>query len=198
MREYYEILGLNENASMEEVEKAYERLKRKYSEERFLEGEKGNEAAKNLTKIETAYREIKDGVAEKNEKGKTDYSKIEEHIRSGALNDAQTELDNLFERDAEWHYLQSVVFYKKNWINESKKQLEIALSMDKDNEKYKNAYAKLLEKMSFNEKQFHSGNAYGDQTADGRQMGGDTMNSCLSFCATWCCMNMLCNACCRF
>ena len=195
MREYYEILGLSEGATIEEIEKAYNKLKKKYSEERFMEGERGNDAAKNLTKVETAYRELKATLSEKTEGGKNDYSKVEELIRRGAFNNAQSELDNIFDRDAEWHYLQSVVFYKKNWINESKKQLEIALNMDAGNEKYKTAYNKLLEKISFNEKQFRSGNA---ETVGGdRQMGGDSMNSCLSFCATWCCMNMLCNLCCR-
>ena len=53
--------------------------------------------------------------------------------------EAQTKLDDFNGRNAEWHYLQSVVFYKKNWVNESKKQLEIAISMDGSNEKYKNS-----------------------------------------------------------
>ena len=50
----------------------------------------------------------------------------------------------------------SVVFYKKNWTNESKKQLEIAMNMDPYNTKYKEAYTKLKQKMEFNEKAFHS------------------------------------------
>lgn len=197
MREYYEILGLNENASLEEVERAYVRLKKRYSEERFMEGEIGNDAAKNLTKVETAYRELKANLSEKNNNGENDYSKVEENIKNGALNDAQAGLDDIYERDAEWHYLQSVIFYKKNWINESKKQLEIAINMDGKNEKYKTAYNKLVEKISFNERQFRSGNAENVGSGENRQMGGDSMNSCLSFCATWCCMNMLCNMCCR-
>ncbi len=54
MQENYKILGISENASIEEVEVAYNELKAKYSKERFLEGEAGNNAAKMLTKIETA------------------------------------------------------------------------------------------------------------------------------------------------
>ena len=60
MQEYYKILGIDQTASDEDVEKAYATLRKKYQEERFLEGEKGNEAAKNLTKLETAYYEIKE------------------------------------------------------------------------------------------------------------------------------------------
>ena len=204
MQEYYKILGITENASDDELEAAYKKLKDKYSKERFYEGEIGNEAAKNLTKVETAYAEIK---AERkyrsgaNGEYKEDFSDIEAAIKRGKIAEAQAKLDDVTDRNAEWHYLQSVVFYKKNWINESKKQLEIAMNMEPYNEKYSEAYMKLKQKIDFNEKQFHSGNANYNQNephrTTERQMGGSGMNDCLSFCATWCCIDMLCNVCCR-
>lgn len=204
MQEYYKILGITENASDDELEAAYKKLKDKYSKERFYEGEIGNEAAKNLTKVETAYAEIK---AERkyrssaNGEYKEDFSDIEAAIKRGKIAEAQAKLDDVTDRNAEWHYLQSVVFYKKNWINESKKQLEIAMNMEPYNEKYSEAYMKLKQKIDFNEKQFHSGNANYSQNephrTTERQMGGSGMNDCLSFCATWCCIDMLCNVCCR-
>ena len=49
MKENYRILGVDENASDEEIEKAYKALKAKYREERFMDGEAGNAAAKKLT-----------------------------------------------------------------------------------------------------------------------------------------------------
>ena len=199
MKECYKVLGLNENATREEIESAYNKLKEKYSRERFYEGEIGNEAAKNLTRLETAYSEI---IANSNERidengtAHHDFSDIEEMIKRGAVADAQGRLDDMSDRNAEWHYLQSVIFYKKNWINESKKQLEIALNMEPHNEKYADAYTKLKQKINYNENQFKSGNASGADNTD-RQMGGSAANDCLSFCATWCCMNMMCNMCCR-
>ena len=54
----YEVLGVTEDASLEEIKSAYETLKNKYMDERFLEGEAGNNAAKKLTEVENAYREI--------------------------------------------------------------------------------------------------------------------------------------------
>ncbi len=201
MQEYYKILGLTENATNEEIEIAYNNLKSKYSKDRFLEGEAGNEAAKNLTKLETAYAEIIDSrkQTESNETNEIpSFVEVEDLIRQGDFNGAQTKLDAFSTRDAEWHYLQSVIFYKKNWANESKKQLEIAISLDPSNQKYKTSYEKLKTKMQSNERAFYSGNAnYG---ADGnpetpRQMGGT--NDCFTFCATWCCIDMLCSICCR-
>lgn len=204
MQEYYEILGVSENATDEEVAAAYQKLKDKYSRERFYEGEAGNEAARNLTKVETAYSEI---IADRklhnnaSDRSAEDFTDIEKAIKNGNLSDAQSGLDDITDRNAEWHYLQSVVFYKKNWINESKKQLEIAMNMDPHNEKYADSYTKLKQKIDYNEKQFHSGNASygqsGSHRTTERQMGGSGINDCLSFCATWCCMDMLCSICCR-
>ena len=201
MQEFYKILGLTENATDEEVEVAYRSLKEKYSNERFCEGEVGNIAARNLTKVETAYHEIIASRKKVNADNfyDNDYSDVEKFIRSGNIALAQEKLDDFTDRDAEWHYLQSVIFYKKNWINESKKQLEIAISMEPHNQKYSESFSKLKQKMEYNDRQFRSENAYSqdaNQQAN-RQMGGVDTNSCLSFCATWCCMDMLCSICCR-
>ncbi len=194
MREEYKVLGLNENASKEEVERAYKTLKDKYLRERFYEGEIGNEAAKNLTKLENAYAEISatwlgngesfDGNA---------YAEIERLIKDKKLDVAQSKLDDISERNAEWHYLQAVIFYRKNWTNESKKQIEIAMNMEPNNPKYSETYTKLKQKTEFNERQFHSGNA---QNVNSRQMGGDdTCGSFLDCCTTMMCINCLCNGC---
>lgn len=201
MQEYYKILNLSENATDEEVDLAYKELKEKYSRERFLEGEAGNQAAKNLTKLEAAYHEITVARKAKNcaNDGKNyNFSEVETLIKKGDISAAQEILDDINERNAEWHYLQSVIFYKKNWFNESKKQLEIALSLEPHNVKYSEDFAKLKQKLEYNEKQFKSnGKRSVDENDVGdRQMGGGAGN-CLSFCATWCCMDMLCTMCCR-
>ena len=199
MQEFYKILGVSETTTDAEIDAQYLKLKEKYSRERFYEGEIGNDAARNLTKLETAYAEIKRNRGEKvNESGTTyNFSEVESLIKANKINEAQSVLDDINDRNAEWHYLQSVIFYKKNWINESKKQLEIALNLEPHNQKYADAYSKLKQKITYNESQFRSGNAQGAYVGDDRQMGGSGANDCLSFCATWCCMNMMCNMCCR-
>ena len=79
---------------------------------------------------------------------------------------------------------------------------EIAVNMEPFNTKYTKAFATLKERMEYNERQFKAGNmgggAYSDPNAqqNDRQMGGDASN-CLSFCATWCCMDLMCTMCCR-
>ena len=145
MQENYKILGLTELATDAEVDQAYNLLKEKYQKERFYEGEIGNEAAKQLTKLETAYREIKAERATFTNDNCC-FEDVEKLIKDGNIAAAQNKLDEFSDRNAEWHYLQAVIFYKKNWNNESKKQLEIALSIDPDNKKYVDAYSKLKQK----------------------------------------------------
>lgn len=62
-KQYYELLGLDESATDESVTARYEELKKKYSEDRFLEGEAGNEAARMLNRIDVAYHEIMSDAA---------------------------------------------------------------------------------------------------------------------------------------
>ena len=204
-----EILGLNEGATAEEIEQAYSTLKAKYMEERFLDGEAGNNAAKMLGKIETARDEL---IAELNEAVKNEdgtatetgdaYAKVEQLIKDGNLQEAQRALDGFNERNAEWHYLQSVVFYRKNWVNESKKQLEIAMRLDAGNDKYKEAYKKLSDKIDYDankNNRDNGGSVYQgqDMSYPGDNQMGDFCASCAECCALNACLNCMCNGCCR-
>ena len=196
----YALLGCDANVTDEELYSKYLELRTKYQNDRFLEGEAGNEAAEKLTEINAAYAELSEyrknkKIGDENSNG---FETINEYIKAGKINEAQAELDKFDERNAEWHYLQSVVFYRKNWANESKKQLEIAIQMDGSVEKYKTAYDKLCKQIDYNESEKKKKNEYrsgkGEGSADGgsfdepsEMMGGD---SCMEFC----CRSMVCSA----
>ena len=198
-----ELLGLSEGATAEEIKSAYEILRAKLLEDRFLDGEAGNNAAKMLTKIEVAYQEL---LNELNEDatasdGGESFSRVEELLKAGDIHEAQRVLDSFNERTAYWHYLQSVVFYRKNWINESKKQLEIAIQLDPDNEKFKEAYRKLNEKINNNahqQKQNYDSQYQGETMSSNpnqEQMGGNFCENCINCCYTYMCISCLCNGC---
>ena len=95
MQEYFKILGLPVTATDEEIENAYLALKEKYSRERFLEGEKGNEAAKQLTKLETAYHEIMEN-RKANSSDLNSFVTVEELIKAGNISLAQAKLDDIY------------------------------------------------------------------------------------------------------
>ena len=200
MDKYYKILGLHESATDEEIKQAYLLLKAKYREARFLEGEEGNEAARRLTELERAYEEITTYRREhsgKDEEGLL--ARVDKAIKDGDLDRAQYILDSFNDRTAEWHYLQSVVFYQKGWANESKKQLEIAIDLDPTNEKYKQTLSRLNEKISGGAARktaagAGAGTGYTDRNYDEPQMGNE---GCLDFCCRLAICNLLLNCCCN-
>lgn len=197
-----EILGLKEGATRDEINSAYEALRAKYLEERFMDGDVGNNAANMLTKIETAYNELLSELSESaatSEDGDA-FVRVEELLKDGNLAEAQRVLDSFNERGGRWHYLQSVLFYRKNWVNESKKQLEIAIQLDPENEKYKDTYKKLNDKINYDSQRSSNESVYQGQTmnsADENQMGGSFCANCIECCYINMCINCLCNSCCR-
>ncbi len=201
-----ELLGLSEGATAEDIEQAYQALRAKYMEDRFLDGEAGNEAAKMLTKIDVAHDELLSELSEL-DKGDgmsegTAFAKVEQLLQEGNLQEAQRVLDGFNERGAQWHYLQSVLFYRKNWVNESKKQLEIAMRLEPENEKYKETYKKLNDKINFDssKQKEETRTVYQGQdmsSASDDQMGGTFCSSCIECCALNACINCLCNGCCN-
>lgn len=157
----YMILQTYESASESEIDFAYNRLKKQYSEDRFLPGEAGATAARKLTELEEAYKDAKQKFQTKKaeEDYGSSYGRIEDIIKQNKTNEAQQMLDEIIERNAEWHYLQSIVFYKKSWYKESKNQLQMAVSMDPANKKYKDALNRLNVFMSGQNTQTNSQNS---------------------------------------
>ncbi|MBQ7831185.1 MAG: J domain-containing protein [Clostridia bacterium] len=200
MNEYYELLGLTESATDEEILARYNELREKYNEDRWLDGEAGNEAARMLTKLDVAYREIMDSRKEqnKNTDGQSTFEEVADLLKQDKLSEAQSALDSFNERTAEWHYLQAVVFYKKNWTNDSKKQLEIAMQMEPENQKYRAAYGKLNAKNDFQRQEAYNQqqqNPYNSGMPDD-QMGGNACSNCISCCYTYLCVDCLFSLCC--
>mgnify|MGYP001076996394 CR=1 FL=1 len=197
-----ELFGLSENATKEELDSAYEALRNKYLEERFMDGDVGNNAAEMLTRIETAYndltRELSESATAAEDGGS--FTRVEELIKDGNLAEAQRVLDGFNERGGKWHYLQSVLFYRKNWVSESKKQLEIAIQLEHENDKYKETYRKLNEKINYDSQRSSNESVYQGQTVnagDENQMGGSFCASCIECCYLNMCINCLCNSCCH-
>ena len=210
IKKYYEILGCDETASDQEVREKYLALRKQCQNDMFLEGEAGNAAAKKLTEVQNAYDGICDYRKENAEalaRGETAdvYKKLETLIKAGDLSKAQSFLDDFDDRDAEWHYYQSIVFYKKNWINESKKQLEIAMQMNESEEKYKRAYDKMCKQMNFNNENQKKTDPHWNESGSGDSSRGgsyeepaDMMggSDCMSFCCQSLACSFLLNCCC--
>lgn len=193
----YEILGLTGSATREEVDARYKELREKYQRDRFLPGEEGEEASERLQQIEMAYRDILTQMEESKQSATftsdEGYDEVQRLINDGKLSEAQALLDARETRDAEWHYVQSILFYKQNWFLESKKQLELACQLDPTNERYKQSLDKLTKILASNTispDQLRTTSRPMDQ---GPNVGAGNGTCTGSACADC----LLCNACCN-
>ena len=104
MKDPYKVLGVSPSATDEEVKVAYETLSNKYKQERFLEGEEGNIAAKKLTEIEVAYNAIMDSRVQQftAENSGALFLEVETLLKSGDVSGAQQKLDLFDERKSKF------------------------------------------------------------------------------------------------
>lgn len=193
----YEILGLTSGATREQIDERYAELRARYQKDRFLPGEEGEIASEKLQEIEVAYRDILASIEEA-KKTETfveddDYSAVQKLISDGKLDEAQSKLDARVSRDAEWHYVQSILFYKRNWFLESKKQLELACQMEPNNDRYKQSLDKLTKILASNTISPDQLRTNSRPVDNGPAMGAGNGTCTGSSCGDC----LLCNACCN-
>ena len=193
----YEILGLTSSASRDEIDARYKQLRDKYQRDRFLPGDEGEEASEKLQQIEVAYRDILAAIEESKQADTftedEGYDEVQRLISEGKLSEAQALLDARETRDAEWHYVQSILFYKQNWFLESKKQLELACQMDPSNERYKQSLEKLTKILASNTISPDQLRTTSRPMDEGPRVGSGNGTCTGSACADC----LLCNACCN-
>lgn len=144
------ILGISKDSSQSEILEAYKKKRAYYQEHVFDDGESGAQAARMLGQLDEAYQqamEISHESATVSGEGDSSLEAVRNAIRNKDVEAAQRALDEISYRGAEWHYYQSIVFYEKNWLNDSKKQLELAIEMDPSNTKYTRALDNLKKKI---------------------------------------------------
>ena len=180
----YDLFGLDEGCTDEELDAAYGRLRSKYAEDRFLEGEAGNIAAKKLTELDNAYRDI---VAQRREASNASagtqnnaFKSVEDKIRSGDLAGAQNELDGFNERNAEWHYLYGIVCFRGGDYSSARNYLDRAVSMEPGNAEYRRA------RDSLNARSTRSYHTYDNGDT------GATVNTACNCCSTLLCADSCC------
>ncbi len=192
------ILGVSENCTQDELYSAYKTMRKKYADLRFEPGEVGEEACARLQEIEDAYNEANDIIASKYEVKYTgeDLSEVDRAVKEGRLDDAQAILDDCVNRTAQWHYLQSAIFFRKNWVGDAYKQLELACQMDPTNAKYQEAKRSMENHIKANTTA-QKNSFYSDDNKEERtyaNMNTRTGNRGISVCD--CCNTLICADCC--
>lgn len=213
MKDPYAVLGLDRSSDPELLKSRYQELHSLYGEQRFKSGEEGNEGARKLQELEEAWVLISADIDRRSTSAEFDgdYGKIDELIRQNKYNEAQDMLDGIQDRNGEWHYMQAIVFYKREWLTEAKTQLEMALRDDPNNSKYRSSLDKLNLAMNGtpigDARQQNQGGAFGGNTANNGggynqprydepqpQQQTDMANCLSSCCCAYCLTDCLCSA----
>lgn len=194
----YEILGISENSTDEQVKEAYRNLAKKYHSDNYSGGPLSEIARRKMEGIDDAYDTImltrrgtagagNSGYGNSNAHGKSYYkagsqfSDIREKINARRIEDAETLLDGVPElsRDAEWYYLKGMVQHHRGWFDAAEKSYSRACDMDPDNLEYRSAYNNI-----------NGGRSGGYKTYNGRTRRQGSCNTCDI------CTGLLCADCC--
>ncbi len=203
----YKVLGVSENASQEEIRKAYLALVKKYHPDKYTDEGMKELANEKLKEINQAYEILvkkKDepysqqgysqqgyshqGYSQQNYwRGQGSYSgeyqsefaRARSYLSQNNLNAAKAILDNIPLHNGEWNYLYGVIHFRMGWYNQARQYLSEACRQNPNNSEYRNAYESLL----------RNGSPY---TQGGMDMGGHDCDVC-DLCSACMCMNCLCN-----
>ena len=152
MKSPYEILGVSENATDEEIKKAYRELAKKYHPDNYNDSPLADLAEEKMKEINEAYDKIcemrRNGTgASWNNSGnygssssytQTSYPDVRNYINSGRLDDALEILNGVSadKRNAEWYFLMGIIYSRKGWSEQANTYFQEAHRMDPSNAEF--------------------------------------------------------------
>lgn len=149
----YEVLGVNPNASEEEIKAAYKKLARKYHPDNYSDNPLSDLAEEKMKEINEAYDAIMSqkrggsngsGTSGNSYGGYSDsgvFADVRRFISQNRIEEAQEILDgvSISDRNAEWYFLNGSVLYRKGWYDDAFTSFSTACRMDPNNLEYRNA-----------------------------------------------------------
>lgn len=143
----YEVLGVSEGASEEEIKKAYKELVKKYHPDRYQNNPLSDLAEEKLQEINEAYDMLMKGRGSGSGSGSSvrpDYMAVRRYIDAGNLAAAESILNGTKDRSAEWFFLSGMVSYRKGWYDDAINKLKTANDLEPGNMEYSQAYGRII------------------------------------------------------
>ena len=196
MQDPYEVLGVKEGASQEEIKKAYREQAKKYHPDQYGNNPLKELAEEKMREINEAYDYLlknsssnnshsggfsgSQGSQNRSQSSNAEYSSIRVDINNGNLDAAEQKLNVVKSRDAEWNFLMGNLYLKKGWYDNAYSYINKAYNMEPQNQEYRNAF------QSLGQRNNSYRNPYGSN-------GGNRDNDCLSMCISIWCSEQICD-----
>ena len=165
MNDPYKILGVPEDASDEEIKKAYRELARKYHPDNYHDNPLEDLAQEKMKEINAAYEQITKerasgrrtggaggaygggsygygGYQSYGGYGSSQSSVLQQAriaINTGNISRAEALLANYSDHNAEWNFLKGVVCYRRGWLDEATRYYRTAVQVGPGNAEYRQA-----------------------------------------------------------
>ena len=144
----YEILGVNENATDDEIKIKYRELVKKYHPDKYQNNPLSELAEEKLREVNEAYDEIqnlrKSGSRSRSGYGNSsktspEFQNVRRAIDQNRVDEAERLLDNIGMKNAEWYFLKGMILYKKGWYDDAIRNIQMAVNMEPSDMEYRNA-----------------------------------------------------------
>lgn len=188
MKNPYEVLGIKEGASEEEIKRGYREMVKKYHPDQYQDNPLSKLAEDKLREINEAYEYLTKGSnGNKGMNRQSDwsgsagddlYSQVQMDINKGNIDAAEEMLNRTSTRTARWYYLKGLVFLQKGWYDEAYSHIQAAVRMEPTNYEYREALNRIQSSNTA-----YRGNAYGR----GYNRGPDMCSACQCLICSDCC-----------
>ena len=186
----YEILGIKETATKDEIKAAYRDLAKKYHPDQFTNNPLKDLAEDKMREINEAYDTLMKGYSsntgqtggyshstyQSSSSYNSSYQDIRSDIQAGRYDSAERKLNNIYTKDAEWNYLMGMVQMNKGFYDSAYNFLQNACALNPNNLEYARAFNYLKNRNNGYRQQYY-----------GTRGNNDSLD---------CCMNLICLDCC--
>jgi curved DNA-binding protein CbpA len=163
MKDPFVVLGVNRNASDEEIKSAYKGLAKKYHPDNYADNPLSDLAYSKMNEIDKAYDAVmsirrgsdrlEDGYSRNGYEYDTGgrYSDVRKLIHENRIDDAGLILDGIasVSRDAEWYFLKGTLYLRRGFFEEAYNHISNAVSLNPQNAEYRAVLNRIITQRNY-------------------------------------------------